>query len=66
MSNKPVNRKKGTVTIIEGNFDEFYQKHFRDPLEAELREHPGQDNGFLKPSDAKRMKVVNWKKSVKI
>lgn len=66
MSNKPVNPKKSAPIIVEGNFDDFYQKNFRDQLEAELREDPEKDNGFLKPSDAKRMKVLNWKKAVKI
>lgn len=66
MSNKSDHRKNGEVTIVEGNFDKFYQKHFREPIEAELRSSPNKNNGFLEPSDAKRMKVLNWKKAVKI
>ncbi len=61
-----MSKKKGSTIIIEGNFDEFYQKNFRDQLEADLFSDPNNNGGFLKPADGKRMKVVNWKKVVKI
>ena len=66
MSNKSEHRKKSKATIIVGSFDDFYQKNFRDQLEADLRSNPNKNNGFLKPSDAKRMRVLNWKQAVKI
>ena len=57
---------KNKAVIVEGSLDEFYQKNFRDQLEADLRSNPNKDNGFCSPDDAKRMKVLNWKKTVKI
>ena len=66
MSNKSDHPKKSAPIIVEGSFDEFYQKNFRDQLEADLRSNPNKNNGFLKPSDAKRMRVLNWKQAVKI
>lgn len=52
--------------VISRGFDDFYQKHFRKDLESSLKSNPDKHQGFIRPSDLKRARVVNWKQAAKI
>ena len=54
--------------VVVGSFDAFYQEHFRNPLEAEMLANQGGifSAGIVKPADASRIRVVNWKKAAQL
>lgn len=54
--------------VVAGSFDTFYQERFRNSLEANLQVNQSEvfSAGLVKPTDASRIRVVNWKQAAQL
>lgn len=54
--------------VVAGSFDAFYQERFRNSLEADLQVNQSEvfSAGLVKPADASRIRVVNWKQAAQL
>jgi transcriptional regulator with XRE-family HTH domain len=54
--------------VVAGSFDAFYQEHFRNSLEVELQANRNEvfSAGLVKPADASRIRIVNWKQAAQL